>query len=221
MTTTVGQVANLQRLVNWIGSAWEEIQTKHDDWDFMRSSNILGAGASWVPASGQASSPLGTGPGTCGIDPTVFGKWDRDTFRSWVTASGSAALGGEMFLDWIPFDSWRDGYMLGAMRAVTTRPVAFAIGPDKSICLGPPPNGLYTITADYWFAPTVMEDDADVPLGLPAQFHMAIVYKAMQMYAGYEAAPEVFQRGETEYNNLMAPLEAKYLPEVGFAGALC
>ena len=47
----------------------------------------------------------------------------------------------------------------------------------------------YTITGDYFRSPTEMVADGDLPTGLPAQFHMAIVYLAMTYYAGYEAAP--------------------------------
>jgi hypothetical protein len=79
----------------------------------MRSSNILGAGASFVTVAGQASYPLGTGAGTVGIAVDSFGKWDRETFRCYTTTVGT---NDEQFLDDIPFDVWRDAYMLGAMR---------------------------------------------------------------------------------------------------------
>ena len=36
---------------------------------------------------------------------------------------------------------------------------------------------------------------------------MAIVYRAMMYYAGYEAAPEVYSRGELEFKRLMNRLE--------------
>ena len=220
MTTAQGLTGSLGRLVGWVQASWNEIQEAHDDWDWMRSSNLLGSGASFAPASGQYTSTLGTGAGTVGVPVANFGKWARDTFRSYITSAGSPALGSEMFLDWLPYDSWRDSYMLGAMRSVTTRPVSFAIGPDKSINLGPPPNGLYTITGDFWMAPTQMSADTDQPTGLNSQYHMAIVYRAMQKYGSYEAAPEVLDRGMTEYKRIMKPLEAVYLPEISFAGSL-
>ena len=217
MTTTIGQTGELARVVNWTDQAWNELQTEHDDWEFLRSSNLLGAGMSFTTVSGTMSYPLGTGAGTCGVPVASFGKWDRDTFRDYSTASGT---NNEIYLDNIPYDSWRNSYMLGAMRAVRTRPVAVAIGPDMSVCLGPPPNSDYTITGDYFRAPTAMAADADAPTGLAAQFHMAIVYKAMEYYAGYESAPEVFQRGSQGYMLLLAQLEAIYGPRITFAGAL-
>jgi hypothetical protein len=72
------------------------------------------------------SYPLGTGAGTVGIAVDSFGKWDRDTFRCYTTTVGT---NDEQFLDEVPFDVWRDAYMLGAMRSVQTRPVVVAVGP--------------------------------------------------------------------------------------------
>jgi hypothetical protein len=201
----------------------------HDDWDWMRSSNLLGAGASFQTNAGQASYPLGVASdfggdfggdfssGTVGIDPELFGKWDRETFRSYPTAVG---FQGEMFLDEIPYDAWRNAYMLGAMRAVQTRPVVVAVGPDQSVCIGPPSNGLYTITADYFVAPTSMVLDTDIPVGLPTRFHLLIVYLAMRKYAGYESAPEVYSRGSEESARMYAQLQAVRAPKFSFSGAL-
>lgn len=217
LTTTVGQVGSLGRIVAWVGQAWTEIQTRRDDWEFMRSSNLLGAGMSFTTVSGTASYPLGTGAGTCGVAASVFGKWALGSFRTYATSAG---VSSETYLDDVPYDNWRNSYMYGAMRSVTTRPVAIAIGPDKSICLGPPPNALYTVTGDYYIAPTSMSADTDTPTGLPAQFHMLIVYKAMEYYGAYEAAIEVSQRGAMSYARMAAQLESTYAPTIGFAGAL-
>jgi hypothetical protein len=217
LPTVVGAAGSLGRIVNWVGDAWNDIQTRHDDWEWMRSSNLLGKGASFVPAAGQASTPIGIEDTEVGIAWAAFGKWDRESFRNYTTSVGFA---NEMFLDEIPFDTWRDSYMLGAMREVQTRPVVVAVGPDQSLNLGPPPNGLYTITGDYFMAPAVMAADIDVPLGLAARFHMLIVYIAMMKYAGYESAPEVFQRGSAESVRMYGQLEALRLPIMSFGGAL-
>lgn len=218
LTTVAGQVGSLQRIVSWVGTAWEEIQTKHDDWEWMKSSVLLGGGASFTTVALQGSYPLGTGAGTCGILAANFGKWDRYSMRNYNTVAG---VSGEIFMDPISFESWRDSYMYGAQRLVQSRPVAAAIGSDKSICLGPMPAAGYTINADYWLAPSAMSIDADVPTGLPAQFHMAIVWSACIMYGYYESASEVIQKGEMYYGKLMSELEATYAPEVSSGETLC
>lgn len=220
LTTVAGQSGEMARTIAWIGKAWEEVQLAHDDWFFMRSSNILNPGTTgmqFTSVSGTASYPLGTGAGTCGIPSANFGKWARGTFRNYPTAVGVA---GEIEMTDEFFDVWRDTYMLGANRSVKTQPVIVAIGPDESICLGPPPAAGYTFTGDYFTAPTVMAVDADTPTGLPVQFHRIILWKAMMLYAGYESAPEVFQKAAPLYESAMSRLERIKLPTATPGGAL-
>jgi hypothetical protein len=217
LPTTDGASGSVGRVVNWVGDAWNDIQRDHDDWDWMRSSVLLGGGVTVATIAGQASYPLGTGAGTVGVAVDAFGKWDRETFRAYPTATG---FQGEDYLDEVPFDTWRDSYMFGAMRSVQTRPVVVAVGPDESLCLGPPPDGNYTVTADYFVAPSEMVADTDIPVGLPTRFHLLIVYQAMIKYAGYESAPEVEQRGASESARMLAQLMALRAPRIGFGGAL-
>lgn len=218
LPTVVGATGSLGRIVNWVGDAWSELQTARDDWSFMRSSSLLGAGVSFQTVAGQASYPLGApAAGTVGIDTDLFGSWDCETFRCFPTAAG---FGSEMFLDEIAFDNWRDCYMLGADRSVRTRPIVIAVGPDQSLCLGPPPTGDYTITGDYFVAPSVMVADTDVPVGLPTRFHMLIVYRCMLKYGQHESAPEVVQRAEQESARMYAQLLAARAPRPQFGGAL-
>lgn len=217
LSTTVNQTGEFLRITSWINSAWNDLQTRHDDWWWLRSSALVGGGVSFVPAAGIAYTPLGTGAGTVGVLAENFGKWAMNSFRCNTTSVGFA---DETYMDPVEYDVWRDSYMYGAMRSVQTRPVAIAVGPDKQLCVGPPSNGNYTVTGDYFRAPTQMSADIDTPTGLPNQFHMAIVYNAMMMYAGYEAASEVFQRGDAGYKRMMAELEVTYAQKIRFGGAL-
>tara|TARA_R110000868_G_scaffold319759_1_gene580702 strand:+ start:5254 stop:5964 length:711 start_codon:yes stop_codon:yes gene_type:complete len=217
MTTTVDQVGTFQNIVDWVGTAWEDLQTQHDDWWWMRSSNLNGAGMSFTTVSAQSAYPLGSGAGTVGVTAANFGKWVKDSFRCYTTTVG---FSNELPLDQISYDVWRNAYMMGSMRSVTTRPVVIAEGPGKALFLGPPPNALYTITGDYFTAPSVMSDDTDEPTGLPDQYHMLIVYKAMESYGMFEAASEVVTRAQKESRKYLNRLEVLQLPTVHFAGAL-
>lgn len=217
ISTTTGQVGSLGRIVSWVGDSWNDLQIQHDDWDWMRSSNLLGAGVTFTTVAGQASYPLGTGAGTVGVAVDSFGKWDLGTFRCYPTSVG---VSGEMSLDDVLFDVWRDAYMMGAMRSVQTRPVAIAVGSNQSLNLGPPPNDLYTITGDYFTAPNVMTADTDLPTGLPLRFHDLIVYMAMAQYAGYESAPEVMSRALVGSGRAMNQLEIARMPKMGWGPAL-
>lgn len=216
LSTVADQTGEPLRFVEWIDQAWLEIQTKHDDWPWMRSSSLLGGGVSFATVAGTGSYPLGTGTGTVGIEATGFGKWEERSFRNYPTGSPTS----EIFMTRIGFDRWRDGYMYGAQRSARSRPTVVAVGPDQSVCVGPMPTSGYTIIGDYYWQPVPMSADADYPYGLPAQFNMAIVYLAMIYYGEYEAAPEVVTRGREGYAKLMRQLEALRARRVGVAGAL-
>lgn len=130
-----------------------------------------------------------------------------------------AGLRSEIFMTYVDYEFWRDGYEFGALRQTQTRPTIMTITPDKSIGLGPFPIDGYTVLGDYFRVPTEMAVDTDTP-SLPTQFHMAIVYRAMMSYGAFEAASEVYQRGETEFNKLIRRVAADRLPEITAGSAL-
>jgi hypothetical protein len=211
LSTVAGQTGELGRLVTWTNEAWKDIQSAHDDWGWMRAS------ASFATVSSTSSYPLGTGAGTVGVATASFGKWIPTTGRCYVTSAG---VSSEAFLDVIPlYDDWKNAYFFGAARYTTSRPTVLAIAPDKSICLGPVPGAGYTVTLDYFSAPTDLTADADIP-ALPTKFHMAIVYRALMFYGAYEVAPEAYQRGELEFKKLMERMTADRLPPVTWGPAL-
>lgn len=217
LTTTVAQSGENLRFVNWTIQSWMEIQNNHLDWGFMRSSYLLGLppgnGVSFPTTSGRANYPLGSVSGTtCMVPAANFRMWDEYSFRNYSTSD--ALRRDEIQMDLLSFDDYRDSYQLGALRSVVTRPVAVAIGPDSSINIGPPSNGLYTIEADFWTMPQTFVNDVDVPTGLPANYHMLIVYRGMKKYARYEAAPEVATGAEDEYRPMYSQLEAQFAPRM-------
>lgn len=217
ITTTIGQTGQNRRMVDWIDEAWSNIQLKNDDWTWMRSSNLLGAGVSFTTVAADYDYPLGTGAGTVGVEADDFGKWDPYSFRLSTT---SLSFRDEVPLGLITYDQWRNGYMIGAQRSVTTRPTVVAIGPDETVVVAPPPTAGYTITADYYVAPSAMTTNDATPTGLPLPFHMLIVYLAMTYYAGYESAPEVLDRAQGEYGPMMRRLERLRAQPIMMAGAL-
>jgi len=202
--TTTSQIAEIDRLVKWVNTAWMDIQSESSDWDWMRGSvsfPTVASKATYTPTE---------------IGVTDFGYWLGNTFRNYDTAAGYAS---EITMDYIDYETWRNTYQLANLRTATSRPLQITITPSKALGLGMVPVAGYTVVGDYQKIPSEMVNDSDIP-AIPAQFHMAIVYRAMMSYGSYEAASEVYQRGEIEFRKLMRRLRSDQLPEIMFCGSL-
>jgi hypothetical protein len=199
-TTVVGQSGEAGRLVEWVNASWLDIQEQHEDWDWMRVETQFNT------VAGQTIYT----PTNCGVAATL-NKWRRDSFRTYIPATGYPS---EVFLNFTDYNKFRDVYLFGSLRTSQTRPVIVSIAPDKSVCLGPQPNDVYTVVGEYYTLPLDLVNDTDVPAGIPASFHRLIIYRAMMMYGAYESAAEVYQEGQTEFNRMMMRLEINRQPEM-------
>lgn len=130
-----------------------------------------------------------------------------------------AGMKSEIFMGYVDYEEWRDTYLYGALRTVTTRPVAITVTPDKSLGLGPVSIDGYTVLGDYYSSPSSMVNDADTP-AMPSQYHMLIVYTAMLDYGFFEAAAEVIQRAEKKRDTLLRHLVSSRTPTVQRGGPL-
>ena len=206
--TVAGQVGEIKRLVDWINTAWLEIQGKSDDWGFMRKDFSFGL----VPGVGDYT--VDGAPGV-GAGLTDLRYWHRDTLRIFDTTIGTD---DEQFLVEWEYMVFRNTYRFQAQ--VQGRPVVFAVNPKgKALMFGSVPDRDYTVTGEYQSVPVPLVNDTDEP-ELPEHLHMLIVYKAMQYYGYYEAASEVITRGERMYEALMSQLDREQLPRVTLGAPL-
>lgn len=198
--TVVGQTGDMRRLVDWISSAWMDIQNEKPDWFFMRQPiqfNTVAGQFSYTAAQAGIAS---------------FANYKIDSFRQYNLANG---FGSEQRLNFLPYDTWRDLYQYASMRTTSQMPVVFSIDPYKNFVLGPIPNDVYVVNGEGYAMPTELVLDTDRPV-MPSQYHMAIVWKALQYYATAEAAPEQLGRGEREYDRLMNRLLDDQMPTITF-----
>ena len=208
-STLVGVTGEASRITNWVSGAWLSIQQVHEDWQFLEAS------FSFVTIAGQASYT----PTEAGITAGTFGLWKTwdDLPRNYITATG---VSSEFEMSERSWEAWRILYDFGALTAIRTRPVEFAIAPNKSFVLGPYAAAGYTVTGKYFTAPVSLSLDADVPT-LPRQYLMAIIGGAMMEYAAFKAGSEVYQRGKQWYDQHIGRIELARLPKIQSSGALC
>jgi len=202
LTATAGQTGELARVVQWVQSAWLDIQNSRTEWRWMRKSATI------VTVAGQSG----------GYDATAadVATWCLDTARNYPTVTGNVA---EVFMDFVEYDDFRNSYLYGALRTAQSRPMVFTIEPANTLAFGPVSNGDYTVTNDYFSRAAELAGDSDSP-GMPERYHMAIVWRALMLYGGYEAASESYARGQNEFTVLMSMLEIDQLPMIRMGGPL-
>lgn len=200
--TVVGQTGMYAKLINWVNDAWLEIQGMHDNWNWMREPFAFNT----VASTGNYDPNSTTNTVTSQL-MTDLRYWWPDTFRCQKVSIG--VQDEQWLVEW-EYQVFRNTYRFNVQ--VNGRPVVFAIMPnDKKVMLGQIPDDVYQISGEYQVLPTSLAADTDVP-AIPTHLHLAIVYKAMQFYGLYEAAPEVLSKGTTEFSRLMNQLEREQLP---------
>lgn len=207
LTTTLSQTGVNLRVVNWITQAWVDIQNAERYWNFMLKD------LSFTTTSSQSYTLENMGCGTSDTHPLK--TLDRESLRIYLTASG---VGDEQYLDWMDWQDFRDVYLFGTRQ--TGRPSCFSQDPaTKSVYFNSAPGTGYTVVGRYWRTAVRLAADADEP-ACPSDYHMAIVYRALSKYAGFEAAPEVKSEAAENYAALMQALREDQTTTMGMAGPL-
>lgn len=215
VSTVIGQTGNSKRLVGWIKDTHTEIQNKHQDWRWMRSSFTLNTVASddsyvYTDCTDTLTS----------LAISRFGHWlETDTdgtpvFKSYLTSTG---VGAQNFLTFLSWGEFRYLYKTGTQ--TNGQPVHFTIDPQNNLLFGPKPDAIYTVIGDYQRAALEFSLDADTP-EFPSRFHDIVWAMALEKYGMFHAAPEVMLRGQREGKRLLRQLERDQLPRTSRAGPL-
>lgn len=180
-TTVIGQTAEELAMVEWIAQAWTDIQTARGTWKFMWANDFAKdtvIGASLLDMSAES-----------------VGRFDEETFTSYETAVGTSDR------TYIHFEPWYNAktYIKEIDTSTNVEPSIITRQPDGDLNLIYPADKIYTIEADYYRKAQLFAADADVPTGLPVEYHMAIVYKALFDYGAFQDAVEQMTRSDNRY----------------------
>lgn len=206
-SSTVGQTGVNRHLVNWINSAWMDIQRKHGEWLFMRGSFTVNTVASdGIYAYGDCTDT------DTSSAITAFRNWHKDTLKSYLTSSG---VDSEVSLIYLDYPTWYAAYNTGTQ--TDGPPQFFTVDNSLQLRLAPKPDAIYTVSGEYQKKATELSGDSDTP-ELPEEFHEAIWYRGLMKYARYYAAPEIFDDARNNYNRIMNEMERTQLPELLICG---
>ena len=190
-TTTIGQTGESKRVVDWVDMAWAEIQ-RIGKWDFL-----------WEAATVVVTAGTNTTTGTIPAH-----RYEKDSVYD--------AFGAP--LTYCPWVEFRQSYPLALIAAGT--PGIWTIRPDLAFAVDSKPTANTTYTVERYKNPVAMTADADTP-AIPTEHHMAIVYKALLLYANFEEAGITRATAEEEYSRHLNAMQRLLLPDLIEAGALC
>lgn len=199
--SVLSQVGEMKRIVDWISGAYEDIQNLHATWRFLRtdfSFPTIISTQDYTPAA---------------VSLTDFGSWIKKDVRIY------SAVNDEDFLEYSPWEIFREDRYFGPHRTQAGRPTHFTIKPNNALALWQIPDAVYTVNGEYYKAAQEMTANASTPL-IPSRFQMIIVWKGLMHYGAYAGADEKYAHGSNEYRRLVAHLEADQLEDFTFGEPL-
>lgn len=203
-----GQTGPLLDIVEWVKSAWRDIQNKHSDWRFLEGeyTGSLSAGTREYSAA-----DFGLTRHAAWI---ASEKWQAAPVTAYRASQG---VSDQQAIFFRRYDDFRAFDLMGTPRS--GRPSIFTITPSNTLMFGPIPDEAYTVVGTYKKAAQTLFADADMP-DCPERFHEVIVDKALMFLHMKEEAAFQYQVSERRYRERMDALEDDQLPPVYLAGAL-
>jgi len=216
ISAVTGQSGQALRVVEWVAQSYKSIQNRHPNWRWLRRTFT---GTTTTGQSEYAYTAFTDTTDSAAI--SRFSRWlpyddsGYPLFTIYVTASGVAAQQRMIFLPW---DYFLSIYRFGTQTSAA--PAHYSVTPANKIALGPAPDATgYTVGGDYQRSAQTLAADSDVP-EMPEDFHDLIVFRALERYARFSAAPEALAQAEREGGRLLRALEVNQLPAISFGGPL-
>lgn len=200
--SVLGQTGEMKRVVDWISTAYEDIQNMHNSWRFLRadfSFPTINNVQDYTPAA---------------VNLPEFAEWMRDDLRIYQTS-----VADETYLSYVPWAAFRQNYLFGSQRTETSRPTIVSVRPNTALSLWQVPNGAYTVSGEYFKTADIMTANASVPV-IPARFQLIIVWKALMYYGAYAAADEKYAHGNNEFKTMKSRLELDQLDRATYGAPL-
>ena len=191
----------MKRVVDWVSSAYEDIQNLHATWRFLRrdfSFSTIASSQDYTPAA---------------VSLTDFAHWIKNDLRIY------SAVSDEDFLEYYPWEIFRKAYYFGSNRTQTGRPTVVTVKPNNALALWQIPDGVYTVNGEYYKSAQAMSANADIPV-IPTRFQMIVIWKGLMHYGAYAGADEKYAHGSNEYKKLLSMLEYAELEDTTYGEPL-
>lgn len=188
------QVGDFDRVAFWIRTAWNEIQAERREWSFKwrEYSQLLSAGDRDYDliaelAASNADIRLGEGP--------------------WVVSGDF----GRRRLGILDFKFFQNKYASATVSAGVPTEATFL--PDQTFRFERELDRDLTLTGDYYVENQNLTANGDVP-GMQEKYHLAILYRALRKYAGFDEATEIWRTANAEDMKWAGVMARDLLPKV-------
>lgn len=184
------------RFFKWVAWAWRDIDLMHEAWAWRRAMATANTDGTRVVPFGLTNL-AGWLPASREYRPSAF--------------KVSAGQSSENPLTFISYDCFRQQFTVGVH---TAAPLTYwSVAPNGDFLVGPTPDELHTVRADYIKDHIPLAADGDIPT-MPTRFHPLITWRALREYGGFDAASEVWQRADVNYKSLLSALSQAQLPRM-------
>lgn len=184
-----------QQVIGWVSGAWSDIQASQVDWNFLTRISGDQSGVARFMAGQQIYT-------AADLKMTDFSRLRMAWFKrdgKWIPLKVLHEAP-----DSLDFLNPGEGYPRRILQAEDNRMWIDNV-PDKNI------------DARFKFVRThqILEENSDKPI-MPAQYHLAIVWKAVEQYALYDEDQGMLQRAVSKFEQIERLLEFNELPDWGF-----
>jgi len=206
-TAVTAQTGRLAQIVNWVKRTNSEIQAKHKEWKFRRSSGIvtLTAGQSSVARSAIVAA------NSTYDDLAPFFRGDQRFVNIYQSALGKADTQSVWYVEYEQFRGWLDRQPFP-----TGRPGRYSVRPDGALLFDALADVNYVVEFDFVRSIQDLAANGDVPI-IPADYHDAIVYGACMKYGGHTENAVVFGDFNRRFRQRMTQLSNRELPEINWS----
>lgn len=196
-----------------MADAWDEIQAERRDWKFLWgefSAVITGSSANTTYTySLAAQAPFST------FSTGALYTFGAESF--WV--EDAANPGAPTRRPCPVFEaSYFKNLFDGRVAAAPGFPSVFTVLPDNTIRFNCPPDRNLNFGGEYMRPNQRLSGNTDLPL-LPTNYHLAIVYRALRKYAGYEGAGDIMGYAVDEDEKWTRILCSEQLPRMAIGAS--
>jgi len=188
-TLISGTSALVDLIAEWVAEAWKHIQMERMGLEWRRDRDLT---LSLVASTDEYSLPA---------------TLESINYRS-LTCHLSDE--NETPVTFQTYDYWRR--WVDRVDRSTGKPQYFTISPDNKLIVWPVPDNTYTIRYEGVKVIDELSTDADVPAGLDAIYHDAIVWQALMYYAMHFEDGTKLQEAQAMFRPYKKYFEERYMP---------